>query len=40
FEIVEAREKIYGKDPAVHYAEGFFSKRMLLLDHDVLGGEQ
>ncbi|MFB7624672.1 hypothetical protein ACFCZM_18885, partial [Bacillus subtilis] len=22
------------------YAEGFFSKRMLLLDHDVLGGEQ
>ncbi|MFB7488701.1 hypothetical protein, partial [Bacillus subtilis] len=21
-------------------AEGFFSKRMLLLDHDVLGGEQ
>ncbi|MFB8326083.1 bacillithiol biosynthesis deacetylase BshB1, partial [Bacillus subtilis] len=24
----------------VEYAEGFFSKRMLLLDHDVLGGEQ
>ncbi|MFE4315991.1 hypothetical protein ACFRJZ_18150, partial [Bacillus subtilis] len=22
------------------YAEGFFSKRMLMLDHDVLGGEQ
>ncbi|WP_260438922.1 hypothetical protein, partial [Bacillus sp. SJZ110] len=21
-------------------AEGFFSKRMLMLDHDVLGGEQ
>ncbi|MGW6112898.1 bacillithiol biosynthesis deacetylase BshB1, partial [Bacillus subtilis] len=24
----------------VENAEGFFSKRMLLLDHDVLGGEQ
>ncbi|MFE3091971.1 hypothetical protein ACFXF6_22280, partial [Bacillus subtilis] len=22
------------------YAQGFFSKRMLMLDHDVLGGEQ
>ncbi|MFE4299886.1 hypothetical protein ACFRIE_18010, partial [Bacillus subtilis] len=22
------------------YSEGFFSKMMLMLDHDVLGGEQ
>ncbi|MFB8151822.1 bacillithiol biosynthesis deacetylase BshB1, partial [Bacillus subtilis] len=28
------------KQPSLEYAEGFFSKRMLLLDHDVLGGEQ
>ncbi|MFI9179963.1 bacillithiol biosynthesis deacetylase BshB1, partial [Bacillus subtilis] len=27
-------------EAGVEYAEGFFSKRMLLLDHDVLGGEQ
>ncbi|MFE7716560.1 bacillithiol biosynthesis deacetylase BshB1, partial [Bacillus subtilis] len=25
---------------AVEYAEGFLYKRMLMLDHDVLGGEQ
>ncbi|MCY8761897.1 bacillithiol biosynthesis deacetylase BshB1 [Bacillus spizizenii] len=39
-EIIEAREKLYGKEAGVEYAEGFFSKRMLMLDHDVLGGEQ
>ncbi|MEC1754210.1 bacillithiol biosynthesis deacetylase BshB1 [Bacillus mojavensis] len=39
-EIVEAREKLYGKEAGVGYAEGFFSNRMLMLDHDVLGGEQ
>ncbi|MFE4237674.1 bacillithiol biosynthesis deacetylase BshB1, partial [Bacillus subtilis] len=28
------------KKACLEYAEGFFSKRMLMLDHDVLGGEQ
>ncbi|MFC9716222.1 bacillithiol biosynthesis deacetylase BshB1, partial [Bacillus subtilis] len=30
----------YCKEAGVEYSEGFFSKRMLMLDHDVLGGEQ
>ncbi|MFJ9272813.1 bacillithiol biosynthesis deacetylase BshB1, partial [Bacillus subtilis] len=34
------REKLYGKEARVENPERFFSKRMLMLDHDVLGGEQ
>ncbi|MED4805403.1 bacillithiol biosynthesis deacetylase BshB1 [Bacillus atrophaeus] len=39
-EMVEARERLYGKEAGVGYAEGFFSKRLLVLNHDLLGGEQ
>ncbi|MFE4222044.1 bacillithiol biosynthesis deacetylase BshB1, partial [Bacillus subtilis] len=28
------------KEAGVLYGEGYFSNRMLMLDHDVLGGEQ
>lgn len=34
-ETVEAREKLLGKEVGVAYAEGFFSKRTLLLNNDL-----
>nr|WP_241748866.1 bacillithiol biosynthesis deacetylase BshB1 [Bacillus sonorensis] len=37
-ETVEAREKLLGKEAGVTYAEGFFSKRTLLLNNDLFGG--
>ncbi|NPC92820.1 bacillithiol biosynthesis deacetylase BshB1 [Bacillus sp. WMMC1349] len=37
-ETVEAREMLLGKEVGVTYAEGFFSKRILLLDNDLFGG--
>ncbi|MGX1725044.1 bacillithiol biosynthesis deacetylase BshB1, partial [Bacillus haynesii] len=37
-ETVEAREKLLGKEVGVTYAEGFFSKRTLLLNNDLFGG--
>ncbi|MEC1260554.1 bacillithiol biosynthesis deacetylase BshB1 [Bacillus swezeyi] len=37
-ETVEAREKLLGKEAGVAYAEGFFSKRTLLLNNDLFGG--
>ncbi|WP_411809870.1 bacillithiol biosynthesis deacetylase BshB1 [Bacillus haynesii] len=37
-ETVEAREKLLGKEVGVAYAEGFFSKRTLLLNNDLFGG--
>ncbi|MEI4830505.1 bacillithiol biosynthesis deacetylase BshB1 [Bacillus sp. FJAT-53711] len=37
-ETVVAREKMFGKEVGVKYAEGFMSKRPLLLDEDLIGG--
>ncbi|MGG0187965.1 bacillithiol biosynthesis deacetylase BshB1 [Bacillus rhizoplanae] len=37
-ETVVAREKMFGKEVGVTYAEGFMSKRPLLLDEDLIGG--
>ncbi|WP_412677785.1 bacillithiol biosynthesis deacetylase BshB1 [Bacillus swezeyi] len=37
-ETVEGREKLLGKEAGVAYAEGFFSKRTLLLNNDLFGG--
>ncbi|MDU0070858.1 MULTISPECIES: bacillithiol biosynthesis deacetylase BshB1 [Bacillus] len=37
-ETVEAREKLLGKEAGVAYAEGFFSKRTLVLNNDLFGG--
>lgn len=37
-ETVEARERLLGKEVGVTYAEGFFSKRTLLLNNDLFGG--
>ncbi|AOP15549.1 N-acetyl-alpha-D-glucosaminyl L-malate deacetylase [Bacillus licheniformis] len=37
-ETVEAREKLLRKEVGVAYAEGFFSKRTLLLNNDLFGG--
>ncbi|RLQ95120.1 bacillithiol biosynthesis deacetylase BshB1 [Falsibacillus albus] len=36
-ESVEAREKLFGKEVGVKYAEGFMSKKPLLIKHDLLG---
>jgi bacillithiol biosynthesis deacetylase BshB1 len=36
-ETVVAREKLFGKEAGVQYAEGFLSKKPLLLEHDVIG---
>lgn len=36
-ETIEAREKMFGKEVNVSYAEGFITKRPLLLHHDLLG---
>lgn len=37
-ETVVAREKMFGKEVGVKYAEGFMSKRPILLDEDLIGG--
>ncbi|WP_242217426.1 bacillithiol biosynthesis deacetylase BshB1 [Bacillus cereus group sp. BfR-BA-01380] len=37
-ETVVAREKMFGKEVGVMYAEGFMSKRTILLDEDLIGG--
>lgn len=36
-ETVEAREKLFGKEAGVAYAEGFMSKKPLLIHKDLLG---
>lgn len=36
-ESVESRERLFGKEAGVTYAEGFFSRSPLLLDKDLLG---
>ncbi|RSD26583.1 bacillithiol biosynthesis deacetylase BshB1 [Mesobacillus subterraneus] len=36
-ETVEAREKLFGKEVGVSYAEGFLSKKPLLIHRDLLG---
>jgi bacillithiol biosynthesis deacetylase BshB1 len=36
-ESVEARERLFGKEAGVKYAEGFLSKKPLLISHDLLG---
>ena len=36
-ESVEAREKLFGKEVGVNYAEGFMSKKPLLIHKDLLG---
>jgi N-acetylglucosamine malate deacetylase 1 len=36
-ETVEAREKLFGKEVGVAYAEGFMSKKPLLIHRDLLG---
>lgn len=37
-ETVVAREKMFGKEVGVMYAEGFMSKKPILLDGDLIGG--
>lgn len=37
-ETVQSRERMFGKEVGVTYAEGFMSKKPLLLDVDLLGG--
>ncbi|CAM4105610.1 deacetylase [Bacillus manliponensis] len=37
-ETVIAREKMFGKEVGVTYAEGFMSKKPILLDDDLIGG--
>ena len=37
-ETVVAREKMFGKEVGVMYAEGFMSRRPILLDEDLIGG--
>ncbi|MEI4800808.1 bacillithiol biosynthesis deacetylase BshB1 [Bacillus sp. FJAT-51639] len=39
-ETVVAREKMFGKEVGVKYAEGFMSKKSILLDEDLIGGEK
>ncbi|MGX1193266.1 bacillithiol biosynthesis deacetylase BshB1 [Metabacillus sp. SLBN-84] len=36
-ESVESRERLFGKEAGVTYAEGFFSRSPLLIDKDLLG---
>jgi N-acetylglucosamine malate deacetylase 1 len=36
-ETVEARERLFGRQAGVNYAEGFFSKKPILLSADLLG---
>jgi N-acetylglucosamine malate deacetylase 1 len=37
-ETVESRERLFGQEAGVLYAEGFLTKKPLLLFHDLLGG--
>lgn len=36
---IEAREKLFGKEVGVMYAEGFIKSKPILLNQDLLGGE-
>ena len=36
-ETVEARERMFGKEVGVNYAEGFITKKPLLLQYDLIG---
>lgn len=38
-EMVEARERLYGKEAGTGYAEGFFSKQLPVLNDDVFGAD-
>ncbi|HWO95493.1 MAG TPA: bacillithiol biosynthesis deacetylase BshB1 [Bacillus sp. (in: firmicutes)] len=37
---VESRERLFGKEAGVLYAEGFLTKKPLLLFHDLVGGAE
>ena len=37
---VEARERLFGKEVGVRYAEGFKIKKPLLIHHDLLGEKE
>lgn len=39
-ETVESRERMFGKEAGVLYAEGFLTKKPLVLFHDLVGGLQ
>ncbi|WP_147533768.1 bacillithiol biosynthesis deacetylase BshB1 [Bacillus marasmi] len=39
-ESVEARERLFGKEVGIRYAEGFKVKRPFLVDYDLLGEQQ
>ncbi|KIQ93303.1 hypothetical protein LH47_02629 [Anoxybacillus thermarum] len=39
-ETVESRERLFGKEVGVSFAEGFISKKPLILAHDLLGEER
>lgn len=39
-ETVEARERLFGKEAGVSFAEGFMSKKPLLIHNDLLGEEK
>lgn len=39
-ESIEARERLFGKDAGVQYAEGFKIKKPLLVDRDLLGDNE
>ncbi|MBM7703336.1 bacillithiol biosynthesis deacetylase BshB1 [Metabacillus iocasae] len=39
-ETVESRDRLMGKEVGVLYAEGFLSKKPLLIDRDLVGGTQ
>ena len=37
---IEAREKLFGKEVGVLYAEGFIKSNPILLNQDLLGGDK
>ncbi|WP_193224369.1 bacillithiol biosynthesis deacetylase BshB1 [Bacillus sp. B1-b2] len=39
-ETIEARERLFGKEVGVQYAEGFIKSKPILLHKDLLGGEK
>jgi len=39
-ESVESRERLFGKERGLDFAEGFMTKKPLLLNHDMFGDEQ
>ncbi|MGP7816043.1 bacillithiol biosynthesis deacetylase BshB1 [Niallia sp. 01092] len=39
-ENIQAREKLFGQEAGVSFAEGFMKKKPLLLHHDLLGGKE